>query len=503
MGFLNNGNLHMLVGMFESAGYEIRIVGGAVRDHVRGIEPKDIDLCTNATPDQMVELAKRHNIYMIPTGLQHGTLTFVINSDAFEVTTLRVDVDTDGRHATVEFTTDFRQDAARRDLTFNAMSMDFRGKLFDYFGGEDDLKNDRIRFVGSAEQRVREDYLRVWRYFRFAAVMEYDTIPTPDKILFGKDFVREGLATISGERIWAELKKILRARTGIHILETAMNTAVFGSIVGDETDVGTREYLTIAHDLHNHVRTYRRLFETRPELENALVMAQLACLVKQEFRQAVIERLKFSTEDKVAFVRMGKWLDYAVHNRRQDPTRIEEMHRFRTGGKMDYLELAGWCISDISFGINTEARFSYMKLMKEDRVFRVTGQHLMDLGVKPGPSMGQILRLIRHDWAADPRATPVELAKYALRKFEDPSNVFAMAIKVYTERDFNLDPIKTRTEQEAAMVAMLEKLARITADHDDIEYRLVHFAPDQDAEAIVLFKDKATAMMRKLQYDLT
>lgn len=155
--------------LFSRNGFEIRVVGGAVRDVALGKSPKDIDLATDATPQEMQKMFDRAMIKHIPTGIEHGTLTAVLNNEPYEITTLRADTETDGRHAEVKFVKSWEEDAKRRDLTYNAMSMDIEGNLYDYFGGMDDLQDKVSKFVGDAEQRIKEDYLRILRYFRFKA----------------------------------------------------------------------------------------------------------------------------------------------------------------------------------------------------------------------------------------------------------------------------------------------------------------------------------------------
>lgn len=192
-------------------GHTMRIAGGFVRDTVMGVTPKDVDFCTTALPEQVVEVAEKAGFRVEPTGLQHGTVSVIIDGVAYEVTTLRVDTDCDGRHAEVEFTTDFEADAARRDFTFNAMTMDPDGTVHDYFGGIEDARERRIRFVGNAEDRIREDYLRVLRFLRFAARfgcdMDVATVST-----FCEPWVRVGLANVSVERVWAEVSKMFEAK---------------------------------------------------------------------------------------------------------------------------------------------------------------------------------------------------------------------------------------------------------------------------------------------------
>jgi len=190
-----------------SRGFSLRPVGGFVRDLILGEKPKDCDMCTDALPEKLVEIGKEAGFTVVPTGLQHGTVTFVVDHEPFEITTLRIDNDTDGRHAEVEYTTSFEQDAARRDLTMNAMSMDFDGTVYDYFGGIDDLKNNIVRFVGDTKTRIQEDYLRILRYFRFAARFSAD-MDWNDCDIISQHASLEGLKQISRERVWLEMQKL-------------------------------------------------------------------------------------------------------------------------------------------------------------------------------------------------------------------------------------------------------------------------------------------------------
>ena len=218
--------------MFDTHRHQLRIVGGAVRDLVLGHEPKDIDLCTTATPDEMIEVGAAFPLgcRVVPTGLQHGTVTFVMkDGGAYEITTLRIDTDTDGRHADVQFTTSFEQDAARRDLTINAMSMDINGTVYDYFDGLKDLKANAIQFVGDPETRIREDYLRILRYFRFAARFRSTMFNDDLKII---EYWARGLRTISKERIWSEMSRLLMSEPATRrlIMETMEKYKVLDAI---------------------------------------------------------------------------------------------------------------------------------------------------------------------------------------------------------------------------------------------------------------------------------
>lgn len=212
--------LEALVDMFKKYNYELRIAGGAVRDILMRIPPKDIDFATTATPDQMKAMFEKEEVRMInANGEKHGTITPRINDkDNFEVTTLRIDIRTDGRHADVVYTTDWQLDANRRDLTINSMFLGFDGTVYDYFFGYDDLQERRVIFVGEADIRIKEDYLRILRYFRFFGRIAKDAKNHDEATLAAVKDNAEGLARISGERIWMELKKIVVGNFGSELL---------------------------------------------------------------------------------------------------------------------------------------------------------------------------------------------------------------------------------------------------------------------------------------------
>lgn len=210
---IKTANVEKLARVFAAHGFEIRFVGGCVRDVIRGMKPKDIDFATNANPDEMVSVATPHGIRMEPTGLQHGTVSFIMDDEVFEVTSCREDQNCDGRHADVVFTRSFEVDAARRDFTFNAMSADMDGNVFDFFGGFDDAVEGTVRFVGKAHDRVHEDFLRVLRFFRFHARMgDPGWSPVLDDFdVFEDPATHAGLQKVSVERVWAEMSKTMVA----------------------------------------------------------------------------------------------------------------------------------------------------------------------------------------------------------------------------------------------------------------------------------------------------
>lgn len=337
------------------AGFETRVVGGFVRDTVMGAKPKDMDFCTTATPDQMVAFAEANGFRVEPTGMQHGTVSFIIDGEAFEFTTLRVDTDCDGRHATVQFTTDFEADAARRDFTFNAMSMDQDGNVFDYFGGMADARNKVVRFVGTPQERIEEDFLRVLRFFRFAA--RFETQMDMDACrAFTNPAVHDGLTKVSRERVWAEVSKMMNASNPQRAVEMMFATGVANAVGMGAND---KAVVAMAHgDDH------------------------------------VARMVGFCGDDVVGFCR-----DMKVSN----DERNKMVFLSKTVGQTSVSQFAGMVIDRVhanhlvSLAKMTDP--AMLKMMDQPvPVFPVTGQMLMDNGMKPGAQMGRVLKVMRDAW---------------------------------------------------------------------------------------------------------
>ncbi|MBQ8557488.1 MAG: CCA tRNA nucleotidyltransferase [Alphaproteobacteria bacterium] len=219
-------DIYFLFTIFDN---QLRLVGGCVRDFLQHKSIHDYDLATPLLPEQIIKVLEKNNIRYYTAGLKHGTITAVINKKNYEITTLRTDVQTDGRHANVAFITDYRQDATRRDFTINALYMDNNGNLSDFFNGLTDLKNKQVKFIGMPEKRIEEDFLRILRYFRFIAYMG---AKKPDKsALTACHKLKSGLKKISIERIRDEFLKILTAPFASETLFLMQKQAVLDEIL--------------------------------------------------------------------------------------------------------------------------------------------------------------------------------------------------------------------------------------------------------------------------------
>ncbi len=241
-----------------ATGIEPRFVGGCVRNALVNRNVVDIDIATPLLPAQVIEHLKAANIKAVPTGLSHGTITAVVDGKPFEVTTLRVDVNPLGRHAEVEFTDDWKKDAARRDFTINAMSANMHGDVFDPFGGIEDLRMGRVVFVGDPEQRIEEDILRILRFFRFYAHFGQGM---PDgAALRACARLAHKIPNLSAERIRQETFKILESDRCAVVWNLMLRSGITGHFLPEATDVAALERLLVEEqDHHTHAFVLRRL----------------------------------------------------------------------------------------------------------------------------------------------------------------------------------------------------------------------------------------------------
>jgi len=209
--WIRNSGAKTVCTVLTNAGFQAYFVGGCVRNALLNAVASDIDMATDAHPEQVLQIAKDNNLRAIPTGIEHGTVTIVVNDEPIEITTFRKDVETDGRRAVVAFSTDIKDDALRRDFTMNALYADHEGTVYDPLNGLDDLKNRRVRFIENAHERIREDYLRILRFFRFHALYGDPAEGIDPDALDACASNLDGIETLSKERIGHEMRKLLAA----------------------------------------------------------------------------------------------------------------------------------------------------------------------------------------------------------------------------------------------------------------------------------------------------
>ena len=227
--WFDNPGLRQVLDILNRDGGEARVVGGAVRNSLMGLPVSDMDIATSLLPQDVQARAEAASVKCVPTGIKHGTVTLVVGGQPFEVTTLRRDVETDGRHAQVEFTTDWRADARRRDLTINALYADRSGTVHDYTGGLEDIEKANIRFIGDAAERIEEDHLRILRFFRFFA--HYGRGRPDASGIKASAYAKDKIRTLSAERVWSEMKKLLSADDPFRALLWMRTSGVLGVVL--------------------------------------------------------------------------------------------------------------------------------------------------------------------------------------------------------------------------------------------------------------------------------
>lgn len=363
---------------FKSKGFDIKLVGGCVRDLLAGITPEDVDLHTDADPLECKAIYQEAGVKFIDTGLGHGTWTVVFDHVPYEITSLREDVRTDGRHAQVSYTRDWLTDARRRDFTINSMSMTFEGQLFDPFGGADDLANGRVRFVGDANQRIQEDYLRILRWFRFRGRFEktehqFDEIAAA-AVINNSD----GLRLISRERVWSELSKILVGPHALYLMESLRA-------------MGVSRILELRGVWIHHKDPY--LVHVHAHTRNPVTM--MVALYKK-WAPRILKSFKTSNQEHD----LACWLTTCV-DKKISPSRhmavngissewARELGVLRGMDAFDLAVLEGWVPPQ----------------------FPVNGYDLIRLGIKPGPHYGEIIQRLKNSWAdSDYTLTQEQLLK--------------------------------------------------------------------------------------------
>lgn len=365
--------LYELRSKFLAAGYDIRFVGGCVRDLLHGTIPKDIDLCTNATADEQIQIYKLYNIKYIETGLQHGTVTVILNNNSYEITSLRIDVETDGRHATVEYTRDWIKDLSRRDFTINAMSLDFDGNLIDPFGGLSDLQNGIVRFVGNAEERIKEDHLRMLRWFRFRARFENFNNPKSDIIISTMKVCCDNyelLFDISVERIWAEYQKILSGPNTDKIL-IDMNTC-------GVTSGSSITFFSFDRD---------DLIELKSKTNNPVTIFSF---LKSGNAPYYLTKWNASNKD----VDLSVYLTNSTRNDLFYEMAVKNIQR-------------EWVIELAAYKGLDNFQISVLKSWEIPK-FPITGEDLINLKIEPGPKFGSIFSKLKEIWADNGYTTDKE-----------------------------------------------------------------------------------------------
>lgn len=352
---------------------EARVVGGAVRDALLGLPVADVDLATARRPEEVIAALREAGLGMAPTGLAHGTVTAITGGRGFEVTTLRHDVATDGRHAVVAFTDDWQADAARRDFTLNALSMSPDGAVFDYWGGIADLRAGRVRFVGNPAARIAEDYLRILRFFRFLA--RYGREPPDAATLAAIRAAVPGLARLAPERVWKELAGLLAAPDPAPAVALMAELGVLTAALGSETAPARLAHLVAAG-------------------APADPLLRLAALAEGDLA-ALAARLRLSTAERARLVALRAGPAPAPEAVDGDLRRMLA----ELDPRLDIAVLIGrvWLADD---GDPRWAALRARLAAVPRPVFPLAGRDAVRLGVPPGPRVGVLLAAVRDWWLA-------------------------------------------------------------------------------------------------------
>ncbi|WP_448204322.1 CCA tRNA nucleotidyltransferase [Azospirillum sp. sgz302134] len=368
-----------------AGGADARFVGGCVRDAWLGRKVKDIDIATHAPPERVMELLKAAGLMAIPTGIQHGTVTAVSGKAHYEITTLRRDVETFGRHARVEFTDDWREDAARRDLTMNALSCTAEGLLYDPFGGLADMAAGRVRFVGDPRQRIEEDVLRLLRFFRFHA--HYGRGAPDAEALAACTEMAPRLPTLSGERVRGELSRLLTAPNPAAVWRLMLDHGVMAHLLPEATETEQLDRLVrLEHDLAEPPESVRRFA--------AVVATERAGAL------AVSETLRLSNADRDRLVGLIEppmavsTSDNAV-KRRQTLYRLGDSGLYRDLVLLAAVDAPGpVALETIKAALVTADDLPTLKLP-------IAGRDLLAMGLTRGPEVGRLLKEVEAWWIAE------------------------------------------------------------------------------------------------------
>ncbi|MFN7038777.1 MAG: CCA tRNA nucleotidyltransferase [Alphaproteobacteria bacterium] len=373
-----------------SSNSSVRFIGGCVRDIIIGKSLSDIDIATVFTPEQVIERLCSVGIRTIPTGIKFGTVTAVVNSQHYEITTLRKDIDCDGRHAIIDYTKNWHEDAERRDFTINAISCSFIGELFDYFNGLEDLEHRIVRFIGNPEQRINEDYLRILRFFRFSNYYS-KFFDEPAVLAISKH--ASGLSKISGERIQTEMFKMILSDRIAETIKTMSNLNIFPFIGISKIDCNIVYNLIEAENILKHSPNLilRLLAIGNNDLDNLIQRWKLPNKIKNELY--FFHSKKFALPPDIS-IKAAKNILFTL-------------------GKEKFLNII---TLELANNLQSQDLYKNLALMAQEIdiiTFPLQGNDLISIGILEGKLVGEMLSKGRTYWEhTDYKATRDEIMTY-------------------------------------------------------------------------------------------
>lgn len=368
-------------GALQGDRIETRAVGGAVRNALLGLPVTEIDLATTAEPERVVALAEEAGLKAVPTGIDHGTVTVIADGLPFEVTTLRRDVETFGRHAKIAYTTSWEEDAKRRDFTLNALYADRDGKVFDPLGGYDDLAAGRVRFIGDAEARIKEDFLRILRFFRFHAYYGKGDMDATGLKAAVK--LRAGIEQLSAERIAGELRRILIAPQAACAVGALYDYGLLTGVLGGVPRLGRFERL-VAIEAANGLAP-----------DASLRLAALAVFVEEDVAR-LAERLRLSNAEQAMLALAA---EKGVVSGLPEETAAKSA-LYRLGPSYRSALLLAWVDSGASPDDAEWRKALALPERWQAPSFPIGGNDVMALGELKGPEIGELLKVLEQDWIA-------------------------------------------------------------------------------------------------------
>ena len=384
LGLLERPPLRRLLEAFNSQGEETRIVGGAVRNALLGRPVTEVDCATTALPDGIFRLAAEAGFKSVPTGIDHGTITVIVEGEPFEVTTLREDVETDGRHAVVHFGREFVPDAKRRDFTINALSLGLDGRLYDYTGGVADLAARRVRFIGDARTRIREDYLRILRFFRFHS--EYSEGEPDPEGMAASGAEREGLRILSRERVHHELLKLLVTRRAGETIRVLAEHGFLTWLLGGAAEFGR----------------FGRIAADRDEPAPIWRLAALAVMVEED-ADRLQESLRLSNDEHKDLAAYARLL--GLLKTRPLPLDAAAIRRLVAEHEVETLAaVLAATAGEPAPLVHADARRALERFRTGAEpvpVFPLRGADFVEAGIPKGPEIGRLLALARQAWLAE------------------------------------------------------------------------------------------------------
>jgi poly(A) polymerase len=379
--WLKDERLQHVLRVLSEAGGEGRVAGGAIRNALMGEPVTEVDIATSLPPSDVERVCKAAKFAVHATGIEHGTLTIVVQGTPFEVTTLRKDITTDGRRAKVKFTDDWREDAQRRDFTINAMYCDAQGQILDYTNGYKDIQTRTVKFVGNPGERIKEDYLRILRFFRFHA--RYGKGSPNKQGLSASKRLRKGIETLSAERIRQEMLKLLVAPRGVPTLKVMHANGILKSIIPHTDDW----------------RTLARL--------PADGLLRLAVLAKEPHKLKSSFRL--SNDEARRLVQLFAAPSLTPRLRPAEQHRL--LYALGESTWTDAVNLS-WSKSRATLSDPKWQALRDLPTHWKRPVFPVNGKDLMERGIKAGPALGNTLRRLEDWWiASDFKPSPDEILR--------------------------------------------------------------------------------------------